>query len=202
MNYAKVLEDISRSMGPAPRRLGMFRGHWRMKRPPWVTDDSNMRDVFAHQDLLLTRGRLTWGVIVQANNMLFTTRGPNGRNNAPADALYSEDPASLEQPVPMLDVARDLFSFKQGERPDPDAERLGAMIADEFLRKRRVPIPQQWSPAYPTFMTSIFVDRAHLPGRRLQGNLLPILMLPEETDVVMIAPRFFWPANFVTEEWS
>jgi hypothetical protein len=202
MDYAKVLEGISRSMGAAPRRLGVFRGHWRMKRPAWVSADSNMRSIFGHQDLLLTRGRLTWGVIVQANKMLFTTRGRDGRTNAPADALYTEDPAGLGSPLPMLAVAENLFSFKEGERPDADAERLGAMIADEFLRKHRVPVPPQWSPAYPTFMTSIFVDRAHLPGRTLHGALLPMLILPERTDVVMIAPRFFWPAAFVAGEWS
>lgn len=202
MTYAEVLESIGRAMGRAPRKLGLFQRRWRMQPPPWIGQDPYTQEVFSAQDQLLSRGRLAWGAVVQANTILFTNTGPDSRTNSGADIIWSDAQRSLDDPEAMLPVARELFAFKAGAGMDAETDHMGALLADEFLRKRRIPVPTAWSPAYPTVMSSIFVDRAHLPAGYLGGSLLPLLVLPEATDAVMIAPGFFWPKRFVETAWG
>ncbi|MBO9711967.1 hypothetical protein [Sphingomonas sp.] len=201
MDYAAILGAIERAMGPAPRRIGWLRRSWRMRPPAWLAQDSDMQALFESQDALLSEGRLAWGVIVQANRILFSTEGAGGKLNAPADALYSLDPASLADPEPMFETAHALYSFKERYPYDPELVAFGALLADEMLRKRGIAIPERLSPAYPTLMTSIFVDRKHLPDGILKSAPLPLLVLPEVTDQIMIAPCRFWPGEF-REMWG
>lgn len=201
MNYAGVLDRIGKTMGRAPRSL-LFRGKWRMSPPDWLADDPYTQELFRHQDTLLKRGRLAWGAVVQANLILFSNTGPHAHLGSGSDLIWSDDPACINDPTPMLGVAPQLFEFKQGRTYDAETDQLGALLADEMLRKRRIPIPYAWSPAFPAVMSSIYLDRAHLPDRRLGGKLLPLLVLPEVTDTIMMVPGFLWPSDFIARTWS
>lgn len=203
MDYAEVLDSIERAMGPVPRRFGWLRRRkLHMRKPKWLARDSVLRALFDDQDLLLREGRTAWGAFAQVNTILFSDEGPNGTLNAPGDALHSEDPAARADPLPLIDIAHRLYDLKDGSASDLDRQRVGEMLADEVLRKSGEPIPASLSPEFPTFMTSIFVDRRHLPLGYVSGTLLPLLVLPEKTRAVMIVPCEFWPAAFVTEVWA
>lgn len=200
MDYAEMLDAIERKMGPAPRRLGWFRRSWRMQRPDWLRQDPDMQRIFDANELLLREGRLAWAALVQANTMLFSAGGPKGSVNAPGAIVYSRDPAARENPEPLIPLAGLLFSLKGANVKDPQGQRIGDILADEFIRPIEEAVPEQYCPEYPTIFTTLFFDRKHLPGRRLVNVLLPVLILPEETPVVVLAPGALWP-DALTQEW-
>lgn len=202
MDYAAVLDSIADALGPIPRRIGWSRRYWKMRTRAWPFESNAVRDIVEPQKLLLREGQMAWGAIVQANDILFSNDGPHAQTNAPAVVVYSEDEKGLSDPQPLLEVANRLFRFKTVRSADDDARRIGAVLADERVRRLYERVPPQFSPAYPTRIAGIYVDRSHLPRRRLHGAFLPLLILPGRTKGVMIVPWFLWPRNFLEAEWG
>jgi len=206
-DYARALDLIARKMGEPPRRRGWFQPDWRMKPPYWLTREDDLSALFAAQHRLLSHGRVVWGVLAQANNMLFEITPRTAKLGAPGVLLYSTHEAARADPQAMRPVARQIFRFKAavyGNEPfdDPEAQRMGSILADEMFRPRNIEVPSQFCSAYPMIMTSFYADRDHLPGRRIAGVVFPVLIDPQAPDMAMIVPHWFWPRAFLQWEWG
>lgn len=187
------LAAIRRRVRDPPRRLGMgaFFGPWSVPRPPWLDRTEPLAVFYRERRRMLARGVVVWAAIVQANKSLFAPAD----HDAPAEFVYAPDPTEPVDPGWLLDVASDLFALKG--RADLDAELQP--IADHLTNERTYSfgrlVPRSYIAEHAVALTSALVFRRHLPGKRLTGRLVPLLVADEAPRVAMIVPQRFWPGE-------
>lgn len=206
LDFAKMLDATEAKLGRPPRKRGLFQPDWRMWPPDWLTRDDEIIEIFDAESQVLKRGRVVWGVLMQANKMLFSNTGSHAKFGAPAAVLFSEDERARHDPLAIGSWTTRIFAFKEqveaGHPPeDPDERMLGETLARELDRPSRLRVPDQFTPGCEVFMTTIYVDRRHLPNRRLEAGLFPILILPELTGMALVVPHWFWPREFTRTVW-
>jgi hypothetical protein len=173
--------------------------HLRMSKPDWLRKDADnpLHGIFAHQDDLLRDGLVVWGHIVQANEYLFRHRS----FNAPADIVYCTNP---EEPhtVSLLDrIAADLFRLKSTIPADPAERAISDWLADERTPAFGEKVPDHLSPWAPCAMSTIFVDRRHLPDRKLSLSFFPVFVSATEPRYAMIVSSRYWP-DVLRQAWA
>jgi len=149
--------------------------------------------IYLQQGVLLTKGRIVWGTLIQANKQLFHP----GMHDCPAMALYSLDPYFDTHPDELMALAHRLFSLK-GTRPaDRDELHFARVVTDEMDRSMHLPVPLSLTDGRECFASVIMVYRRHLPGRYLSQGLFPLLVRPEMTKVSMIVPSKYWSSDLL-----
>ena len=191
-------EQCRELLGPAPRNFTRAQNKVLLaKAPAWHKSDPLSR-VVKDRPLLLERGFVAPGVLIQANRLLWGA----GPEDSAALALWSDD-ARLETDLQLLrTLALELGDLK-GKTPEFDkeaAEKLAPAMApfarditNESARPLNMKLPDGWGLAGANFyLSALLVWRAHLPTRYLTGRVVPMLVLPAQTDAAMILPGLFW----------
>jgi hypothetical protein len=80
----------------------------RAQGPAWARAHP-LKEVMIHQQLLLEKGEVAWGALLQANNALFKP----GPDDHPGAMLYSRDPYFEGRPQGLGKVARTIFPHSQ-----------------------------------------------------------------------------------------
>ncbi|WP_405861194.1 hypothetical protein OG407_24480 [Streptomyces sp. NBC_01515] len=188
---AELIAQCRENLGAAPRSFSSRdrQTYLRVRRPWWLRSKDALIDVIEQQDLLLERGIVVWASIVQANNRLFKP----GRGSLPAAVLYCADPEVFDdRPDELRDIAGELFSTKGKQMDDSELQAFSDMLASELDREMRMPVPRSLAGSAPLYCTDVLVSRRHLPNRRLDRGLLPLIVLPDRS-ATMILPSRFWP---------
>lgn len=156
-------------------------------------DDLNV--IFKSWQDVFSKGKIVWGHIVQANMMLFE----DGSLDAPATVVYSAQDDHVH-PNYLQQVAHSIFELKETTQTDPELARAADEITDELKRVFGSPVPTQLSPSVRCQTSVVFIVRKHLPERRLNCPLFPLVVYPGRPQMVAILPCRYWPINF-TEWW-
>ena len=109
----QVIAQTRTVAGGAPRNIKHVGGLvWPM--PAWLEADAKdpLRAIYHDQEQLLSHGRIVWGCIVQANQLLFS----KGSDDSPAAIIYSTDPYFDAHPEDLVEIADELFMVR-GRRP-------------------------------------------------------------------------------------
>jgi hypothetical protein len=149
-----------------------------------------LRTVLRDQHLLRDHGRVVWGFLVQANQVLFD---PTNRQTLPANVIYSPDTWFDDQAPLLMEVAQGLFSLKGTAPNDPELEKFANAITDELARTMRLRLPRSITEGREAYFTTCFIQPSHLPGGCLAAGFFPLLICPEKTEAVMILPERYWP---------
>jgi len=193
------LEGCRRALGAPPRRFGFWdrRRYLSVPTPRWAKQDPLMT-FFSNQRQLLEEGRVTWGHVVQANEMLFQP----GPHDCPGAVVYAADPSvalSLEE---LGGIAGRMFDeLKDAERPDPALAEISRVLTDEMSRPFGISLPPALSPNAPCALSTVFVARKHLPNAVLSQSFFPMLVLDRQPRVAMIVPSRYWSPGF-TDFWT
>lgn len=183
-------EVCRHKLGPAPRVLkGAQRKTLLLKAPPWSAQDALAR-VTQSQQMLLEQGRVASAALVQANAQLWA---PNQSDSA-ALALWSEDARFETDTSRLRELALEVYDLKGQELAEDDPlQPIAHYVTAESSRPLNAPLPAGWGEANARFyLSALLVWRAHLPCGFLTSTVLPMLVLPEKTDAVMILPAEFW----------
>lgn len=190
--------DETRQAFRARFRFWDFR-HWGyhfILPPRWMWEDRDRRFISQYRDqfrLLLT-GKIVWGHLVQANNQLFKP----GKEDLPANLVYSPDLAFDSNLSALSSLAQDLFALKNQTLSHPETEEL-KIFADAITSEVRgllnVEIPRHMSWNKPVYFTSLVFHRKHLPSNYLKRGWFPLLVAPDKTPAVMVVPGRYWSAN-------
>ncbi|MDP1612108.1 MAG: hypothetical protein Q8M11_13730 [Sulfuritalea sp.] len=180
-------------------------GIWRRLATP--TDYSTLRSIgpdwllhhplfptVANQRMLLEKGDVVWGALLQANSLLFSA----GPDDHPAAAIYSLDTHFESRPSALRCIAHYLFSFKEGAEQAPeDCRAIATWLADERAGEQIFPVSSRLS-SRSVQATCHMVFRKHLPPREsmLSGFWFPLLV-HDTTEAVIIAPSKFWPLDLI-----
>jgi hypothetical protein len=190
LDYAAILADMNRAFGKAPRWV---HGRDKIRMPLWAfTTGDLLARIYWKQSVLLKRGQIVWGALVQANKNMFVP----GPNNHPGNMIYSRDPDSFGRPDILLDAADSLFSIKGQAAATPELQRFADTLADEMERLLRVYVPCELTSGLETVFTGLMFDRRHLPMGIIDRRILPMLVHPD-LDETMVLPCRYWPRAFL-----
>ncbi len=142
------------------------------------------------QKRILKEGKVAIGALVQANSLLFE----KGKSNHPADFIYSTDPFFLEYPGDLEGLAHILFQTKGTSGYNPSIQKLADLLADEMERNYCYKLPRDLLEGKEVYFTTVVVDRNHLPKKKIEGRLMPMLVLPGEEPDAIILPYWHWKA--------
>lgn len=181
-------EICRHNLGVAPRRFGRKESReLLLKTPAWVTN-TPLQVVAEAQELLLQRGHIVPAALLRTNDQLWEP----GRGDDIALALWTSD-ARLETDLDHLQsLASDLCYYFTNGFPY-EFDRIA-----EVLSQRKVHL---FNESLPTnggidgalfFLSDLLIWRDHLPCRFFNSNIVPLLVLPEETNAAIILPGQFW----------
>ena len=170
----------------------------KLSRPEWLDSEDPMSEIYENKSLLLQKGEVIYAHIVQANTILFKRFPPF---DCPAQIVYSLDPYFMEQPDVLQDIAWGIYSYKgQDLNSVPDEwKETARVITDEYDRTDFTFTLNLNDRLLEYHMIPTMIYRKLLPKRKLCGNLLPVLALPESKQV-LILPNKYWTNNF-TKAW-
>jgi TPR repeat protein len=150
--------------------------------------------ILADQELLLARGTVVWGHLVQANQILFDR---DNERTAPANVIYSPDAYFDGRTDVLAAFARDLFAQKGMLPGDPEIGSFVRAVTDEYLRVMRRELPRSYSAGRPAYFATCFIEPHHLPDGYLARSEFPLLVNADETEAVMMLPVRFWPPELL-----
>lgn len=151
---------------------------------------------YYQKNLLLTKGIVVWGHIVQANNLLFQ----RGNKNHSAAIVYSLDPIFNSNLSQLSRIAWELYELKDRRIEHPeviDLKAIATAITNETDCLFNIKIPEAIALDRVVYYTTIVVYRQDLPTQCLQNNWFPLLIAPGVTENVRILPAKYWHSNLV-----
>jgi hypothetical protein len=161
----------------------------------FVESNDGLLKILQDQDALLTRGRVVWGQLVQANQILFD---PKNRMTCPANAIYSTDPFFDGRLALLSSMARGLFAQKGSTRANRELQVFVDAVTNEMARVLRREMPHTYTGGRPVYFATCFIQPAHLPYGYLNRPSFPVVVNPEETPAMMLLPSRFWPPELVS----
>jgi hypothetical protein len=194
------------SMSAALNKLRAALDQWRARATPddylelregdngWLRDDP-LGAVLDVQAMLLSKGTVHWGALVQANLALFEP----GTDDLPAALVYSRDAHFDARPQALRRIAVALAPRSGNDAP-PAIRAITARLEEGRDRFQNLEVPTILS-GRKVLVSTFAVFRQHLPGGVLAGrSWFPVLVHPY-THAIMIVPRQFWPAD-LSASWA
>lgn len=193
-NLTDWLLVCQRNFGKTPRSfswIDKFR-YISVATPAWARNDT-LKIFFKNQNRLMSQGELVWGNIIQANNCLFMP----GDCSYPADVIYPINQTSDFEPEVLSEIASKIFRLKSTEPTDPLLLKVANHMTDECDRAFGLFVPSNFCLNIPCELSTIFVNRQHLPNGYLSRGLFPLIISSEQPKIAMILPSRFWPSAMV-----
>ncbi|MFI4910995.1 MAG: hypothetical protein ACIAQZ_04955 [Sedimentisphaeraceae bacterium JB056] len=193
---SQIIEECREIFGDAPRQIKGFE-LWKasLSVPFWAIRSLDFRffELYRDQWKLLKNGRVVWGRLIQANELLYR----RGFSSHPATIVYSLDP-QVDSYTEILDeTAVKLFGLRGKQLVNPQLQILADKLEDEMVMDMKLLIPPSFTEGIECFYACIMVDRKHLPTKRLSYNRFPILVNPEQTNTTMMLPYRYWSESMV-----
>ena len=135
-----------------------------------------------------SEGQVALGAMVQANIDLFK----KGREDLPANFIYSFDPYYMEHQDELLALAEGLFATKGDRGYRPSIQKLADILADEYERVFAYKLPRDVTDGRSVYFTTVIVVRDHLPEGKIVKRMMPMLVLEGEQPDAMILPHWRW----------
>ena len=166
--------------------------------PKWIDSRNPMSEIYSKKWKLLQQGEIVYAYLVQANDLLFKRFPPI---DCPAQIVYSTDPYFSENPEVLYDIAWKIYSYK-GQTLDTVPEEwrdVARVITDEHDSSDFAFSLCLDSQSFEYRMIPTMIHRKLLPKRKLCGNILPVLAVPE-CKQVFVLPKQYWTERF-TKAW-
>lgn len=178
---------------------------YKLPKPLWIRLHKNdpLQVVYRDAETVFQRGQIYYAALVQANEMLFQ-KGSN--LDLPANVIYSTHPVAAKYPEFLAEIAGEMFRYKglPAEQVPPPLREAVRIITDELDRASldfTVSMPDPENPnreleKIDVHFCSLIVFQKELPGRVLQGHILPVLAAPELSPAVLVLPGDYWTLPF------
>ncbi|MBL8473226.1 MAG: hypothetical protein JNM98_15625 [Rhodocyclaceae bacterium] len=149
--------------------------------------------LFGALPALLAGGRVVWGHLVLTSRLMFHP----GAESHPGFVVY--DPAGRLLPAALQVVARRLLALRRTASavhaeaaPDALAAAITEQLQNELSCAAGLAVPQGISRSG-LLLSSIWLERKHLPAERLSARFFPILVSDATPGRVMLLPARWWP---------
>lgn len=160
--------------------------------PLWMDRDPMRRSFFRHTDIW-NGGKVAWGHIVQANNLLFSA----GKDDCPAGVLYD---TSGKLPYTALQrPSAQLFALRQGTPRNDEERSFADHLNDEVSRSAGRTVPRSIT-ELPVLFSVVLIHRPHLPDGKLSCAYFPVVVNEKYPGAIMVLPSRWWP-TWLRELW-
>ena len=200
VNVDLLLSETERKLGPAPRRLDLDERlfllgcRWVGLRYRWAAEDLYV--VYESRKRLLREGNVALGVIVQANEQLYSP----GEYDLPAQVLYCSDRTVPNLLGTLGQCSKLIFALKNTEPEGAEERKFAEVITDEYRREMQLAVPKAIAGIENVKLTTFVVFRKDLPYEYLSNGFFPLLTHPN-TPAVIIVPSKYWP-NSLLHLWD
>lgn len=191
----RLLADLEARLGPAPRRFSSSAlGAFDHRLPDWLSVDDPLRASYDERHALAEQGELTVGTVIMANAQLWQRQ----HEAAPAEVLYTFDPALLRRPDRYVAMASELFAFHEAQRTparNPLLRDLEDDLQSGFTRCFHRRVPPHLVEGHLAWHASVTIPPAWLPSGMLTRRTLPLLVDRRSPGVcrALVVPSTFWP---------
>lgn len=168
------------------------RGYLDTPRPAWA-NESAIKHWFDDYPKLLRSGQVTWGRLIQGNNLLFQP----GDQNHPGEIIY--DTRGILGPSDLDEIAERIWGLKHIRQRDPALGFIADHLTNEYTNSNGFPVPLCIS-SDGARLTSLMFNRVHLPSGKLSGAHFPVLVDEAYPGAAMILPSRFWPQALI-DQW-
>jgi hypothetical protein len=110
------------------------------------------------------------------------------------------DPSIDEDPEKLQDIAKTLYSLKDGESDNEELNKVVQVITDEYTTWMNHHVSAAATGTIDVFYSTIMVHRKHLPLNYLKSGWFPLLIHPTKTKCAMILPSKYWDPR-MAEIW-
>jgi hypothetical protein len=188
------LQICQRNFGTAPRSFSWIDRlrYLSIGTPSWARNDT-LQTFFKNQHRLMSQGELGWGNIVQANTALFIP----GQTSYPADVIFTAKQIPNFDPEILREIASKIFRLKGTEPADPQLLKVAKHMTDEYDRTFGLFVPSNFCLNIPCELSTIFIDRKHLPNGYLSRSLFPLIVSPAQPKIATILPSRYWPPAMI-----
>jgi hypothetical protein len=192
--YIEILRNTRIRFGEPPRTFGSSEmSYLKIAPPSWCREGKDdLFEFYRDLMLLMRHGRVVWGNLVQANNILFAA----GPHDAPGAVVYCREPYWHDELRRLSEIGTQLTALKEGRGNSPQEKQIGRWLADEMTRFLAHPVPKTLAGEAPVLTGCLMFIRKHLPGGVLSTGYFPLLV-HDEIRTVAVLPARFWDAAMV-----
>lgn len=181
-------EICRHNLGEPPRHFSRARLRKLLLKAPQWSANSPLHVVAGEQKLLLEKGNVVHAAVVSSSVHLTEP----GTSDAIALVLWTLDPHLENDLCRLQTLASELYHQLATDTSDVIKNSAQA-VAQKHIGCFNQPLIENWQGEDgPFFVSELLVWRDHLPCRFLHSIIVPLLVLPEETNVAMILPGKFW----------
>jgi hypothetical protein len=192
--YIEILRNTRLRFGEPPRQFASSEmSYLKVSPPSWCKKGKDDLFEFYRDFMMLMRhGRVVWGNLVQANNILFAA----GAQDAPGSVVYCKEPYWHDELRRLAEIGTQLTALKEGSGNSPQEKQIGRWLADEMTRFVAHPVPTTLAGDAPVLTGCLMFIRKHLPGGVLSTSYFPLLV-HDEIRTVAVLPARFWDGAMV-----
>ncbi|HEY0584970.1 MAG TPA: hypothetical protein VGD52_02465 [Pseudoduganella sp.] len=194
----RLQDDMAQVQRRIDAMRGVDPGYLVPQRPSWA-DGDDIDLWFQNVGALFHGGRLVWGLITQANYLMWQ----EGSAGCPGEVLY--DLRGIQGADELVPLATAVSAYKCTRPLDHRLAFLADHMTAETTRSFGLPLPLRLSSA-DLRMTTIFFERKHLPGGYLHSSPVPLLIHDAYPGIVTVLPHRFWTAEVTAHarryEWQ
>lgn len=168
-----------------------------LKKPKWLKNNKKdeLNKIYEKQKDFWEHGRIAFGCIVQANIKLFSM---GNSYNCPANFIYTYDEYYYENANEFHKLAHDIYCLKESEDELSAEEKyISELLFSEYKRDFHIPVPDSMTDGHKVFLTTVMVDRDHIPMHKLCNFFYPMLTLENDSPDAIILPAWYWRGNFI-----
>jgi hypothetical protein len=185
-----LIQACRERVGDPPRTPSRAeRETFHIPRPVWLEKGDGLRATLQDQEKLRDHGHVRWAAISMANYQLWQP----GASTCPGLVVFSLDTDFDDRPFELREIATAVYDLGDEEQEDPQLDELRHHIVDELSRPASVPIPESLAGQPGLFVSSILLERAHLPFGYLAAPVFPVLVNHEVSRQVVVLPAAYWP---------
>lgn len=189
----RMIRNTRIRFGEAPRQFNPKEMAYLKPLPPaWCRPGKDqMHIIYRDAELLLTRGQVVWGSLIQANSLLFA----QGADDCPGAAVYCPE-AHRHDDLTRLAAISEKASKIKGSGASAEEMKFGAILAGESDRFFAYQLPKSLTNGDPALATCFMGIRKHLPAGILTNSYFPLLTHPESKATLILPARYWDPTLF------
>ena len=167
-----------------------------------ANDPNQLAGVANEFHTLATEGEVYFAVFAAVRRDLY--RAVPARDGA-AYILYGTDPFLLTHLRVVEDVADEILEWAEAPEHAPEYIKEAAKaIETDNIHTLNLPIKyysEEHGREFDLIFTSVPIFRRDLPGRKVDGRIVPIIAKPDTCQNVYILPKKYWSTRYINSLW-
>ena len=167
-----------------------------------ANDPNQLAGVAKEYDTLVNEGEIYFSVFAAVKRELY--RSIPARDGS-GYILYGTDPFLMTHLKVVEKVADEILEWSEAPEHAPEyIHEAAKAIEQDDIHTLNLPIKYysaKYGRAFDLIFTSVPIFRKNLPGRKVDGRILPIIAKPDTCKNAYILPKKYWSKRYIDALW-